>query len=81
MYASPRQQNRALLTAVAINIGFILAVCIIIAGISRSWESIVVLLLLTGLYVAVVAAVLLRSHQLSRRHRQWLELSDSTDRQ
>jgi len=79
MYASPSQQNRALLTALAVNIGFILAVCIIIAGISRSWEAIVVLLLLTGLYVTIVAAALLRSHRLSRRHRQWLELSDSTD--
>jgi O-antigen/teichoic acid export membrane protein len=80
MYASPQQQNRALLLALAINAGFILLMALTIAWMGQAWEALILVLLLVGLYGLVIAALLLRRlrrrHRLTRASRQWLELSE-----
>ena len=85
MYASPNQQNRALLIALAINIGFILAMCIVIAGIGHSWDAMITLALLTIVYVAIVVTGLIRywrrSRRLDRESREWSEVSASVERE
>lgn len=80
MHVSPQQQNRALLTAVAINTGFILLMGLLIAWIGQSRESLVLVLILLSLYVLAVGAVAarygLRRYRLGRQPRQWPELLD-----
>ena len=66
--------------AVAINAGFILLMGLTIAWFAQSFEALILVLLLLGLYGLVIAAWLLRRllrrHRLTRDSRPWLELSE-----
>ena len=83
MYVSPRQQNRALLLAVLISSGFILLMGLLIAWTNRSWDSLVMILLLLALY-GVVLGVLVVRHWMRRRWRvregrQWADALGSNE--
>ena len=83
MYVSPRQQNRALLLAVLISSGFILLMGLLIAWIGRSWDSLIMVLLLFVLYGVVLGAILvrhwMRRRWLAREGREWADVSGSND--
>ena len=83
MYVSPRQQNRALLLAVLISSGFILPMGLLIAWVGRSWDSLVMILLLLALFGVVLGAVLVR-HWMQRRWlvregREWADALGSNE--
>jgi membrane protein implicated in regulation of membrane protease activity len=77
MNVSPSQQNRALLIALAVNVGFVLAMLIAIAAVNHSWDSMPTLLLVAVVYLAILAAGLFRywrrAHRRIRHAQQWMD--------
>jgi len=84
MYVSPRQQNRALLRAVLISSGFILLMGLLIAWVGRSWDSLVMVLLLLALYGLVLGVILvrywMRRRWLVREGRGWADALSPAER-
>ncbi|HUW82800.1 MAG TPA: hypothetical protein VMZ31_08395 [Phycisphaerae bacterium] len=83
MYVSPRQQNRALLLAVLISSGFILLMGLLIAWVGRSWDSLVMILLLLALFGVVLGVILvrhwMRRRWLVREGREWADALGSSE--
>ena len=67
LHPTPRQQNRAMLMAVGLSIGFVLLMCLAIASVMRSRDGLVMVLIVTGIVAVIACGVWLNAR---RHHRK-----------
>lgn len=67
LHPTPHQQNRAMLMAVGISVGFVLLMCLVIASVMRSRDDLGMVLVVTGMVAVIACGVWLHAR---RHHRK-----------